>query len=643
MAARLPASRRPSTIFRPPALALLDSRAPRRDAQLPVGVRALSTSSPVLFGTGSPPDARLASQKLVEEAKALAHELGRDDDEPGRGKRLLRRVRALGWYTGRWVVVHAWRYSKAFGLTLWAFIRQPSIAKQWYADIKHATIHFVEWVKKGTLLFKKNLQISNQLVAKTLNGNKLTFRERKLLIRTTGDCFKIVPFSLFLIIPLAEFALPIFLRLFPNMLPSTFFDRPDKGALEKKLEAKVALSAFFRDMVHERTTEIQEKGTSKHLDLANEFADFQAKLLSAPPGTLFPSAAELVKFAPLFRAEFTVDSLSVDQLTVISQMLGRTEFPVRIQSHLALTLRHHLLRIRNEDKEISWEGLDHFTTRELEDMCKERGMRFVNVEGIEEGDWKVQLKLQMESWIDLSQRQECPIVLLLWTRALLMGRDNLTLVVEREPTNSAEDAKEIFHRIDERIEEKIHEQEERLEVTKKELENIEHEREEEKAIEQGIAMPIGSLATPGPDFSVDATPGAEKEDDFPKKSLPPKELLLAQTEHLRKLLYNGKVTVNNHAAEVRRILPQFVQLQVQLEGHRAPKEILDEIREIHGELAQLVATLEKKHAALMESDNPDAAMGDAGAPAAEPDAAGRPAGFADDDPPGYPAVQRMNQ
>ena len=37
-------------------------------------------------------------------------------------------------------------------------------------------------------------------------------------------------------------------------------------------------------------------------------------------------------------------------------MLGRTEFPVRIQSHLALTLRHHLLRIRNEDKEISWEG-----------------------------------------------------------------------------------------------------------------------------------------------------------------------------------------------------------------------------------------------------------------------------------------------
>jgi hypothetical protein len=423
------------------------------------------------------------------------------------------------------------------------------------------------------------------------------------------------------------------------MLPSTFFDRPDKGSLEKKLEAKVALSAFFRDLVHERTTEIQDKGTSKHLDLANEFADFQAKLLSAAPGTLFPSAAELVKFAPLFRAEFTVDSLSVDQLTVISKMLGRTESPFRVHSHLSLTLRHHLLRIRNEDKDLLWEGLDTHTTHELEDMCKERGMRFVNVNGVDEDEWKVQLKLQMENWIELSQRQDCPIVLLLWTRALLMGRDNLTLVVERESADSVEDAKEIFHKIDEKIADKIHEQEERLEVTKKELETIANEREEEKAIETGMAMPIGALRKEAGSLR---TPGAEaadashaEEEDLPKKSLPPKELLLAQTEHLRKLLYRNKVIVKDHAADVRGVLPKFVQLQVQLEGHRAPQEILDAIRETHAELAQLVAQLEKKHAALMESDNPDVLEEEAQPPA--PSAA-----FAEE-PPEFPAVQRMNQ
>merc|ERR1712118_322501 len=102
-----------------------------------------------------------------------------------------------------------------------------------------------------------------------------------------------------------------------------------------------------------------------------------------------------------------------------------------------------------------------------------------------------------------------------WTRALLMGRDNLTLVVERGETNSVEEAKEIFHKIDERISERIHEQEERMEVTKKELESIAYEREEEKAIETGMAMPIGSLRTPAPDDSVDASPA--EEEDLPKK------------------------------------------------------------------------------------------------------------------------------
>jgi LETM1 and EF-hand domain-containing protein 1 len=31
-----------------------------------------------------------------------------------------------------------------------------------------------------------------------------------------------VPFSVFIIVPFMEFTLPIFLKLFPNMLPSTF-------------------------------------------------------------------------------------------------------------------------------------------------------------------------------------------------------------------------------------------------------------------------------------------------------------------------------------------------------------------------------------------------------------------------------------
>ena len=42
------------------------------------------------------------------------------------------------------------------------------------------------------------------------------------LVRTTGDLFRLLPFSIFIIIPFMELLLPVALKLFPGMLPSTF-------------------------------------------------------------------------------------------------------------------------------------------------------------------------------------------------------------------------------------------------------------------------------------------------------------------------------------------------------------------------------------------------------------------------------------
>ena len=41
-------------------------------------------------------------------------------------------------------------------------------------------------------------------------------------MRTVGDLFRVLPFSVFIIIPFMELLLPVFIKLFPNMLPSTF-------------------------------------------------------------------------------------------------------------------------------------------------------------------------------------------------------------------------------------------------------------------------------------------------------------------------------------------------------------------------------------------------------------------------------------
>ena len=42
------------------------------------------------------------------------------------------------------------------------------------------------------------------------------------LVRTVSDLFRLVPFSVFIIVPFMELLLPVALKLFPGMLPSTF-------------------------------------------------------------------------------------------------------------------------------------------------------------------------------------------------------------------------------------------------------------------------------------------------------------------------------------------------------------------------------------------------------------------------------------
>ena len=61
--------------------------------------------------------------------------------------------------------------------------------------------------------------------------------------RTAGDIFRVVPFSVFVIIPFMEFLLPVYLILFPNALPSTFQSKSSKVTVEERRENFI--SPFF--------------------------------------------------------------------------------------------------------------------------------------------------------------------------------------------------------------------------------------------------------------------------------------------------------------------------------------------------------------------------------------------------------------
>lgn len=47
-------------------------------------------------------------------------------------------------------------------------------------------------------------------------------------VETVADLFRLVPFSVFIIVPFLEFTLPLFIKIFPGMLPTTFQTKDDK-------------------------------------------------------------------------------------------------------------------------------------------------------------------------------------------------------------------------------------------------------------------------------------------------------------------------------------------------------------------------------------------------------------------------------
>ena len=100
--------------------------------------------------------------------------------------------------------------------------------EDWAKKLVHWKGEFVSTLQHywlGSKLLWADVRISSRLLLKLAGGRSLSRRERQQLTRTTADIFRLVPFAVFIIVPFMELLLPVFLKLFPNMLPSTFQDK----------------------------------------------------------------------------------------------------------------------------------------------------------------------------------------------------------------------------------------------------------------------------------------------------------------------------------------------------------------------------------------------------------------------------------
>ncbi|XP_073031906.1 uncharacterized protein [Primulina eburnea] len=271
----------------------------------------------------------------------------------------------------------------------------------WKDEIKSTLQHY--WL--GTKLLWVDVRICSRLLLKLAGGKTLSRRERQQLTRTTADIFRLVPFAVFVIVPFMEFLLPVFLKLFPNMLPSTFQDKmKEQEALKKRLNARIEYAKFLQDTVKEMANEVQNSRSGEIKKTAEDLDEFMNKVRRGAG----VSNEEILGFAKLFNDELTLDNISRPRLMTMCKYMGIGIYG-GTDAYLRYMLRKRLQKIKIDDTLIQSEGIESLTEEELRQACRDRGL--LGLLSVDE------MRQQLRDWLDLSLNYSVPSSLLILSRA----------------------------------------------------------------------------------------------------------------------------------------------------------------------------------------------------------------------------------
>lgn len=338
----------------------------------------------------------------------------------------------------------------------------------------------------GTKLLATEVKISTRLALKMAAGYELSRRENRQLQRTVQDIGRLVPFSVFVLVPFAELLLPVALKLFPNMLPSTYEGQKSKDTKITNLRAtRKEVSNFLRNTLKETGLPLSPANAQKE-----EFTQFFRKVRATGEA---PTPSDVIKVCKIFKDDLTLDNLSRPQLVGMCRYMNLNTFGTDMM--LRYQVRHRMRQIKRDDRAISFEGVDTLSVPELQVACLSRGIR---THGMSPG----RLRDDLQSWLDLRLKYGVPSTLLVLSNAFMYAQgketefstqiDALTGVLSSIP-------EELFHE----IELEVHNAEgaatnkQRLEVLKEQQELIEEENEQDNENKES------GRATPRDDENID--------------------------------------------------------------------------------------------------------------------------------------------
>ncbi|XP_027453788.1 LETM1 domain-containing protein LETM2, mitochondrial isoform X2 [Zalophus californianus] len=224
----------------------------------------------------------------------------------------------------------------------------------------------LKYYYNGFYLLWIDTKVAARMVWRLLHGQVLTRRERRRLLRTCADFFRLVPFMVFIIVPFMEFLLPAFLKFFPEMLPSTFESESKKEEKQKKkMAAKLELAKFLQETI----TEMARRNRAKLGDASVQFSSYVKQVQTGHK----PSTKEIVRFSKLFEDQLTLEHLDRPQLVALCKLLELQSFGTNNLLRFQLLMK--LKSIKGDDEVIAREGVSALSVSELQAACRARGMR----------------------------------------------------------------------------------------------------------------------------------------------------------------------------------------------------------------------------------------------------------------------------
>lgn len=291
---------------------------------------------------------------------------------------------------------------------------------RYYAGVAYEGLRHVY---HGFRLFFINTRLAWKYSRQLKRGVALTRRERLLLESSTKDLLRLVPFSFFIVVPFAELLLPVALKMFPGLIPSTF---ESESQWRNRLfsDAMSTLRARQRMMDYLSATA-----------LATFDKDQQEVIRRSVRGDSI-APKDIRSVAQYFGRDGPFSVLKVPDNIAVG--LGRSVgvykwyyslLPTRFSASImrrAVIRRYH--EIREDDRLIRLEGADDMTNDELIKANQNRGMRWT--EGTET------LRVQLEWWNALAQDGSVPYNTLWWIKptrySIRKSMNNLPLTQRRQ-------------------------------------------------------------------------------------------------------------------------------------------------------------------------------------------------------------------